>query len=174
MKRKITDKQNELFNVVNKNDKVIGQATRKECHRNPALIHRVVFLLIFNNKNQVLLQKRSPTKDLYANYWTGSVSGHVPIGKSYKETLLLETQEELGIRLKNFKFVDKFLVSTPQETEYVSFFKTKHQGPFKFNKKEIAQIKWFNLNKLKTLIKNKKIKLTLCAKVVFNYFFPHF
>ena len=62
-----TDNQEEIFDVIDENNKVIGKATRKEVHAK-GLLHRAVHILIVNSKGEMLLQKRSMTKDLYKTY----------------------------------------------------------------------------------------------------------
>jgi len=54
-----TDNQDEVFDVVNEADEVIGQTHRGEAHRDPRLIHRSVQILIFNHAGELLLQRRS-------------------------------------------------------------------------------------------------------------------
>lgn len=49
----------EYFDVVDRHDRVIGSALRSECHRNPKLIHRGIFVVIVNEHSEILLQKRS-------------------------------------------------------------------------------------------------------------------
>ena len=74
---KYTDNQNELFDIVDEDDQVIGQATRGEVHRNKNLIHRSIGVCVFNSKGEIYLQKRSSTKDTDPGKWTISCSGHV-------------------------------------------------------------------------------------------------
>ena len=50
MSKITTDQQNEVFDVVNENDEVVGEATRGEVHQNPKLIHRVVHIWILKGK----------------------------------------------------------------------------------------------------------------------------
>ena len=52
----------EIFDVVNELDEVIGQQPRSEVHRQ-GLQHRAVHVLLLNARGQVFLQKRSLTKD---------------------------------------------------------------------------------------------------------------
>ena len=54
----------EIFDVVDENNKVIGTSERKTVH-DKKLWHRSVHILIFNDKNELLLQKRSLNSDLY-------------------------------------------------------------------------------------------------------------
>ena len=85
--------QDELFDLVDGNDVVIGTVKRKDAHSNPALIHRAVGILVFNQKGQLFLQKRSQTKDTYPGYWTISASGHLKPGETYRQAALRELNE---------------------------------------------------------------------------------
>ena len=50
-----TDDQNEIFDVVDENDKVIGQASRREVHSNKNLIHRSIGIAVINSNNKIFL-----------------------------------------------------------------------------------------------------------------------
>ena len=51
----------EIFDVVNECDEVIGQQTRSEVHR-MGLRHRAIHLLVYNSIGELFLQKRSIKK----------------------------------------------------------------------------------------------------------------
>lgn len=87
----------ETLDVVDENDQVIGQTLRDDAHIK-GLLHREVHVWVFNSKGEVLLQKRSPTKEIYPGLWDASIGGHVPSGMSYEEAALKELEEEIGIR----------------------------------------------------------------------------
>jgi len=57
--RFIKNKNIEFLPIVNEDGEVIGKASREECHKNPELIYPVIRLHLFNNNNQLLLQRRS-------------------------------------------------------------------------------------------------------------------
>ena len=103
-----TDPQNEVFDVVNENDEVIGEATRGEVHQNPKLIHRVVQIWILNGEDEILLQQRSLIKDKAPGQWDISCAGHVQKGSDSGTTVQRELTEELGI-IAECKFVKKFI-----------------------------------------------------------------
>ena len=48
----------EYLDIINENDQIIGQASKKDIY-NKMLRHRIVHVLIFNNKNEMLLQQRN-------------------------------------------------------------------------------------------------------------------
>ena len=81
----------EHLEIVNYSGDVIGYAPRKSVHGNPALMHKVVHVLVFNKNGDILLQKRSENKDVAPGKWDTSVGGHVGIG----EDLLSSSKREM-------------------------------------------------------------------------------
>lgn len=55
--------QDELFDVCDEHNVVVGQAQRGEVHAK-GLFHRAVNILVFRADRQLLLQQRSPEKDI--------------------------------------------------------------------------------------------------------------
>src|SRR6185436_19957355 len=86
----------ELFAVVDEMDRTIGAAPRSEVHGNN-LLHRAVHIFIFNSAGEVLLQKRSRSKDRHPNLRDSSAAGHVGAGEDYDATAVRELKEELGV-----------------------------------------------------------------------------
>lgn len=158
---KTTDPQDELFDLVDENDKVIGTVKRRETNRNPKRIHRAVCILVFNKKGQLFLQKRSKTKDTYPGYWTISASGHVRSGQTYRQAAIKELKEELGIKEGfSLKRLGKSLMDYPNETEYETFFQMTYIGPIILHPEEIAQGKFITLNRKFFQTTLKKMKIT--------------
>lgn len=86
----------EIFDVVDGNDRVTGQATRAEVHRKK-LFHRAVHILVFDGRGNVVLQKRSLAKDTCPGLFSTSCAGHVDSGESYDAAAVRELGEELGV-----------------------------------------------------------------------------
>src|SRR5690242_14497711 len=88
----------EIFDVVNEMDEVIGRRPRSEVHR-LGLMHRAIHVLVFNQAGQLFLQKRSMLKDRQPGVWDSSSSGHVDSGEEYDACAIRELREEIGLRL---------------------------------------------------------------------------
>src|SRR5688572_24288242 len=88
----------EIFDIVNEKDEVIGQLPRREVHRQ-GLRHRAVHVLVFNARGEVFLQKRSMTKDNFPGTWDSSAAGHLDTGEAYDACALREVKEELGFTM---------------------------------------------------------------------------
>ncbi len=86
----------EMFAVVDEQDRVIGAAPRRQVHGNN-LRHRAVHILLFNPKGEVYLQKRSRWKDRHPFLWDSSAAGHVAAGEDYDEAAERELREELDV-----------------------------------------------------------------------------
>lgn len=72
----------ELLDLVDENDNVVGEVLKSEAHKNPRLIHRVIGGILFDDNNRVLLQKRSYLKGSDPGVWITSWAGHVGKGCS--------------------------------------------------------------------------------------------
>jgi len=154
-----TDNQDELFIVVDKNDRVIGFKTRNECHHDKTLIHRTVGVLVFDDTGKILLQKRSRTKDMDPGLWGISAAGHVTKGQDYEDAAHRELQEELGIDAP-LAYISKYLVESERETEMSMLFTAKSNGPFHPNPEEVERVEFFDPRKLAFDVSTKKVKVT--------------
>ncbi|XP_072179856.1 isopentenyl-diphosphate Delta-isomerase 1-like [Diadema setosum] len=66
--------------VVDKDDNVIGAASKKECHLyqniKNGLLHRAFSVFLFNQKGELLLQQRSDAKITFPGYWANTCCSH--------------------------------------------------------------------------------------------------
>ena len=92
----MADNPDELFDVVDEDDKVIGVARRGDVHKQ-GLRHRAVHILVRRANGDVFLQKRSLMKDSSPGKWDSSSSGHLDSGEGYERAAIRELEEELGI-----------------------------------------------------------------------------
>lgn len=160
----------EMFDVVDEDDNVIGQAPRAECHKNNKLIHRSAGVLVFNSKGELLLQKRSMTKDTNPGKWDISSWGHNDVGESYDHAAARELKEELGID-KAIKFALKSFYSVDYESEIYQVYIAESDGPFKPDPEEIIKLEFFSLDKIKKWIKESPEEFTEgCIQVLEEYF----
>ena len=129
------DNPDEVFDLVNLDDQVIGQVRRGDAHRDPSLLHRSVQVLVFDADNRLLLQRRSQSKDLFPGYFCASASGHVASGETYESTAQRELREELGITAA-LTILDKTLIRTTPESEMTAVYLARSAGPFHFHPTE--------------------------------------
>lgn len=133
----------EIFDIVDDRDQVIGQCPRREVHR-LGHKHRAIHVLVFNARGEVFLQKRSMSKDTHPGVWDSSTSGHLDAGEDYDSCAIRELREEIGL------VVDKaprplFKINACLETgqEFVWVYKHESEGPFTLHPEEIERGEWF-------------------------------
>ena len=133
----------EIFDIVNERDEVVGQNTRREVHR-LGLKHRAVHVLVFNARGEVFLQKRSMTKDTARGKWDSSSSGHLDSGEDYDACAMRELREEIGLVLTRPPR-RLFKIDARQETgwEFCWVYRCESEGPFTLHPEEIETGAWF-------------------------------
>lgn len=136
----------ELFDIVDTEDRVIGSAYRSEVHGDPSLIHRVAHVLVFTADGRLLLQRRSAEKSVQPGKWDTSVGGHVPRGESYEAAAQREAAEEIGLLAPTLTRLYSYLHRNDYESEYVTTFSCVNDGPFEPEPNEIAELRFFRLS----------------------------
>ncbi|MEU5218014.1 NUDIX domain-containing protein [Streptomyces sp. NPDC020807] len=86
----------EILDVVDEHDRVIGQAPRGEVYAR-GLIHRCVFIRVRDAEGRTFVHRRTATKLSYPSLYDMFVGGVVGAGESYDEAALREAEEELGV-----------------------------------------------------------------------------
>ena len=141
-----------MFQLVDREGRPTGQATRQECHGNPRLLHLVVHLHVFDAQGRIYLQKRSMRKDTNPGLWDTSVGGHVSAGEDVGAALMREAREELAIDAAGAKFLYAILNEGSFESEYAQCFSLTWQGEIRPDPDEIEEGKFFTRAEVESLI----------------------
>jgi isopentenyldiphosphate isomerase len=160
----------EIFDVVNERDEVIGQAPRKEVHAR-GLWHRAVHVLVFNPRGEVFLQKRSMLKDTAQGRWDSSSSGHVNTGETYDACAVRELREEIGLSVAQPPR-RIFKVDACEETgwEFCWVYRCESDGPFILHPEEIETGGWFAPAFLAQWVIEKPEDFAPAFLLIWNYF----
>ena len=119
------DNNKERFPIVDEEGRVIGEATRGECHNGSKLLHPVVHLHVFNSRGEVYLQKRPEWKDIQPGKWDTSVGGHI---ETPEQALVREVGEELGITDFVSERIGMYVFESRRERELVYVNRTTYDG----------------------------------------------
>ena len=160
----------EIFDIVDSNDRVIGTAPRSEIHAK-GLLHRAVHLWIFHPDGRLLLQKRSLTKDREPGRWTSSVSGHVNSKEDYDTAMHREIPEEIGVpasTCKDFQKVKQFSASLETDQEFVWLYQAVHPGPFQPDPHEVASLDWFFPAQIDQMLRDQPSTFSSCLRLLWN------
>ena len=160
------DNLSELFDVVDENDQVIGQATRKEVHAQ-SLLHRSVHILVFNSQGELYLQKRSIEKDENPGYWDTSAAGHVNAGEDYLECAHRELKEELDIEGHLKPFVQ---IQAGPETfwEHVRSYTCISDQTIHPNPEEITEGRFWPLEAVSNALGQEDLLFTSTFRILFD------
>jgi len=139
----------EIFEIVDEDNNIIGTATRYQCHGNPELCHRTAHVIVLDKSGDILLQKRSKDKDIQPGKWDTAVGGHLMVGETFEQAAVREMNEELGIPFnQQITFLFNMKIRNEIESENVAVFSTVYPGPFTIQKSEIDEIKFWPVTEL--------------------------
>lgn len=146
----------ELFDVIDENDQVIGQEMRSVVHQR-GLWHRGVHVFLFTNDNKLLVQQRSKDKSQSPLTLDCSVSEHVKAGEDYYHAAVRGLSEELGIEGIDIEPLVKFKMNYgPNDNEISKLFKgVVEKVHINFDPVEIERVDYYSLPELRELMKQK-------------------
>ncbi len=135
----------EILDVVDADDRVVGTATRGEIHGR-GLMHRAVHVLLFNRAGDLFLQKRSLAKDENPGLWDSSSAGHVDSGEDYLDCARREIGEELGVDEDvELAVLFKLAASPVTGFEHCTVYRVVHDGPLRLDPDEIDDGEWIDV-----------------------------
>jgi len=134
-------------------------APRTEVHRK-GLWHRTVHIWVLNGKKELLLQKRSWSKESFPGLWDISAAGHISAGDTSKRAALRELEEELGIPAREDELVFLFTIKGHYEdpsrpfidNEFSDVYLMRADIPInkvKVDRNEVDEVKYMAVEELK-------------------------
>mgnify|MGYP001260875118 CR=1 FL=1 len=134
----------EILDLVNEQDEVIGCMPRREIYERGLKNFRVVHGFLVNSEGKLWIPRRTAKKKIAPNGLDYSVAGHVESGETYEQSFIRETREELGIDVAtcSWRQVAKF---TP--IDGVNFFETVYEIQFdeepNYNREDFVGANWY-------------------------------
>jgi isopentenyl-diphosphate delta-isomerase len=143
-----TPMESELLILVDEADREIGYVDRARCHAGGGMLHRAFSLLIFNDQGELLLQQRSPSKQLWPLFWSNSCCSHPRRAESIESAARRRLREELGLScplhfLFKFQYQAQF-DSAGAENELCSVFIGRASERVTVNPAEIHAWRWIS------------------------------
>ena len=163
----------EMFDVVDQEDRVLYQSPRSTVHANRWL-HRAVHIFVFNSRGELLIHRRSATKDEAPLKLTSSASGHLSAGEDYATAAVRELEEELGLTA-----VVEYLGIFPANGAETSF---EHSGLYRavtdetptFDPEEILSGEFCSLEEIERQIARDPDDFTHCFRSLFRWYTDRF
>jgi len=159
-------KTQEILDVVNENNEITGQEERKTVHEK-GLWHRVVRILLSNQKGELLLQKRKKTTDINPGVWSSSAAGHLNAGEDYLHAGKRELMEELGIETE-LSELGREKVDIPNDRTFARYYIGECDGDFKARGAEFSEAGFFHVEKIKEMMKENPEKFSPNFLRLFN------
>ena len=160
----------EIFDVVDDNDNVVGTAGRLEVHRE-GLKHRAVHILVFDHQDRVLVQLRGFNKDCSPGMWDTSAGGHVDSQEDYQTAATRELAEELGVISEGpLEYLFQLPASENTGQEFIKVYKVMTGQVPILQASELAAARWVTKSELKAWIKRDrsqftKVFLKICTEI---------
>jgi len=146
-----------------KKNEVVGDAPVEDIYQK-RLNHRIVHVMIFNDKGEIFLQQRSATKKFCPGHWCISAGGHVQKGESYHNAAKRELKEELGVELPLTK-IHESPYDHYKMRKFLQIFRAVYSGKFKFNE-EVAGGRWFSVADVKDMVRKNQLVHPELAHVI--------
>ena len=141
----------ELLDLYDASGVRIGQAPRRLCHGNPALLHHTSHVIVIHpDRRRLLLQKRSASKDIQPGKWDTAVGGHLEPGEDYLTGARRELAEELGVTGElELRHLFDSKIRNEIESEDTRVLAIVHPGPFRFQREEIDEVRFWSFDALR-------------------------
>lgn len=162
----------ELLDIVNDEDIVVGQEMRSTVHQ-LGLQHRGVHVFLFTRDGKVLVQKRSADRAASPSMLDCSISEHVKAGESYLEAANRGMREEMGVEGIEVKPLVKFKMNYGINDNEIS---TLYEGIVKvdlvkFDLIEIEEVGYYSLEEIKEMVKSEEFKFCGWFVEILNWYF---
>jgi isopentenyldiphosphate isomerase len=126
----------EIVQIVDRDNRVTGALPRHQM-RSQGLIHRACYILVFNGRAELFVQKRTMIKDIYPGYWDVAAGGVVLAGESYEQSASRELAEELGVSGVPLTSLFDCYFEDPGNKVWGRIFRCTHEGPFILQPEEV-------------------------------------
>lgn len=165
----MADMPEEIFDVCDEQDRVIGQLPRSAVHAR-RLLHRAVHIFVFNSRGELLLQLRSKEKDEYPLCYTSSASGHLSAGESYEQAAPRELEEELGLRNCPLEWLHKFPAGPETSLEHTMLYRTVSDAEVRVDPHEIVAATFHPVDEISAMLAREPEKFSPCFATLFTWY----
>lgn len=144
MKNNILHEEDELLDLVDSQDRVIGQKLRSAVHAEGLTNFRFVGGMVVNGSGKLWIPRRTYHKKLLPGHLATSMGGHVTAGESYLVAFARELDEELFLKTSEV-FYRPLGLLTPHEHHISAFtmmYELQVDDMFDWNRDDFCEAYW--------------------------------
>jgi isopentenyldiphosphate isomerase len=147
------DMPDELLDIVDDSDLVIGQEFRAVVHQR-GLQHRGIHIFLVTPEHKLIIQQRGRQRENGPLALDCSVSEHVKAGEGYRQAAIRGLAEELGIRDARIHPLVKFKMEYgPNDWEICQLYEGRADpAMLRFDPIEVERVACYTLGELEALI----------------------
>ncbi len=157
--------------LVNEFDEAIGEMEKMEAHEK-GILHRAFSVFIFNDKNELLLQKRASSKYHSGGLWSNSCCSHPRSGEHVVDAGMRRLTEELGFSVpltSSFSFIyEAKLENDLIEHELDHVLIGRYSDEPIMNPEEVEDWKYMSLSDLHSDMKQHPELYTIWFQIIFE------
>ena len=164
------DMMSEQVILVDVSDQLIGSMSKVEAHRGDGVLHRAFSILIFDEENRLLIQKRASHKITFPDVWANTVCSHPlyvdseigsdQLGSGSKVAAVRKMEQELGIiqgtiPVENIHLITRMLYRASadeswveHELDHILFARAPTDMKLNVNSNEISDTAWITQDEL--------------------------
>jgi isopentenyl-diphosphate delta-isomerase len=161
----------EMVILVDPHDRQIGIEEKLKAHREGKL-HRAISVFLFNEKGEMLLQKRALSKYHSGGLWTNTCCSHPRPKESIERAAARRLREEMGVACdlqKAFHFVYKASIDGGLiEHEFDHVFVGDYSGQVSPDANEVADYRWLNIPAVTNELKDSLESYTVWFKIAWD------
>lgn len=161
----------ELFDVIDENDNVIGQEMRSVVHQR-GLWHRGVHVFLFTDEGKLLVQQRSRDRVHAPLALDCSVSEHVKAREDYYTAAVRGLQEEMGVEGIELERLVKFKMNYgPNDNEISELYRgVVDLAAVRFDPVEIERVDYYNIHELEEMLGDKNNNFSFWFGQIFQWY----
>ncbi|MBJ84181.1 MAG: hypothetical protein CMB52_01515 [Euryarchaeota archaeon] len=172
--------------LVDENDQPLGSMSKVDAHRGAGVLHRAFSILLFDENNRLLLQKRASHKITFPSVWANTVCSHPlfvdhelmdggALGDGSKNAAIRKMYQELGIDegdvpFEQIHFITRMLykaraddIWVEHELDHILFARTSSELNVNANPNEVSEIAWVTQDELEQWLNDTSEKRGVIA-----------
>lgn len=143
----------ELVDLYDENRVPLGRTAERTGPKAPGEYRLVVHVCLFNSQGQLLIQRRTPNKDIWPGRWDVSVGGGVDAGETSRQAAEREFREELGRSLDLAGLRQSVTVNFPEGfDDFYIVTEDLNLETLTLQASEVAEVRWAALSEVEAMV----------------------